>query len=80
MLCRVYTTPECPRCEQLKSFLKSRGVSFEVMDMTTAEALTELRVNGIFTLAAPVLQIDDRFYTTNDLFDGDRLKDLDIFA
>jgi glutaredoxin len=78
LACRIYTTPECPRCEQLKVFLERRGVSFEVVDMTTAEALTELRVNGVFTMSAPVLEINGRFYTTGDLFDGDRLKELEL--
>jgi hypothetical protein len=44
--------------------------------MSTPEALTELRVNGVFTLAAPVLQADDKFYTVDDLFDGDNIKNL----
>jgi hypothetical protein len=51
-------------------------VQFEVLDMATPKALTELRVNGVFTLAAPVLQVEDRFYTAEDLFDGDKLKDI----
>ncbi len=78
MACRIYTTPDCPRCEQLKAFLERRGVSFEVVDMTTAEALTELRVNGVFTMSAPVLEVNGRFYTTGDLFDGDRLKEFEL--
>ncbi|MDI9616459.1 MAG: glutaredoxin family protein [Methanothrix sp.] len=78
LACRIYTTPDCPRCEQLKAFLESRGVSFEVVDMTTAEALTELRVNGVFTMSAPVLEMNGRFYTTGDLFDGDRLRELKL--
>lgn len=78
MACRIYTTPDCPRCEQLKAFLERKGVRFDVVDMTTAEALTELRVNGVFTMSAPVLEVDGRFYTTGDLFDGDRLKELHI--
>ncbi|HOK58754.1 glutaredoxin family protein [Methanothrix sp.] len=78
LACRIYTTPDCPRCEQLKAFLERRGVSFEVVDMTTAEALTELRVNGVFTMSAPVLEVNGRFYTTGDLFDGDRLKEFEL--
>jgi len=72
----VYTTKTCPRCEQLKSEMRRRGIEFEVLDMATPEALTELRVNGVFTLSAPVLQVDDRFYTLEDLFEGDSIKDL----
>jgi glutaredoxin len=74
--CVVYSTKACPKCEQLKRSLKGLGVDFEILDMATPEALTELRVNGVFTLAAPVLQTDDKFYTVDDLFDGDNIRDL----
>ena len=76
---RVYSTPSCPKCEQLKKALIDAEVEFEKLDMTNPEALTELRINGVFTLSAPVLQAGDRFYTTEDLFNGDKLKGLDEF-
>jgi len=44
--------------------------------MSTPEALTELRINGVFTLSAPVLQADDKFYTVEELFSGEMLVDL----
>jgi glutaredoxin len=73
----VYSTEACPKCEQLKRALAERGLKFESVEMGTPEALTELRVNGVFTLAAPVLQARNRFYTVEELFQGDRLRDLD---
>jgi glutaredoxin len=73
---RIYSTPTCPKCEQLKNALKDGGISYENMDMSTPEALTELRINGVFTLAAPVLQVEDRFYTVEELFEGEKLRDL----
>lgn len=72
----VYSTQSCPRCEQLKEALRKRGISFENQDMSTPEALTELRINGVFTLSAPVLQADDNFYTVEELFTGEMLVDL----
>lgn len=72
----VYSTKACPKCEQLKKALADSEIRFETIDMSTPEALTELRINGVFTLSAPVLQVDDSFYTTEDLFDGERIKDL----
>jgi len=75
-LLKVYSTKSCPKCEQLKAELKREGLPYENLDISTPEALTELRVNGVFTLSAPVLQEDDRFYTVEDLFSGDILKDL----
>ncbi|NPV62897.1 MAG: NrdH-redoxin [Methanotrichaceae archaeon] len=73
---RVYSTFTCPKCEQLKKALAEAKIRYDNMDMASPEALTELRVNGVFTLSAPVLQVEDRFYTVDDLFDGDRMKNL----
>jgi glutaredoxin len=73
---KVYSTNSCPRCEQLKRALAKAGISFENLDMTTPEALTELRISGVFTLSSPVLQVEDKFYTVDDLFRGDSLLDL----
>ena len=73
---RVYSTNSCPKCEQLKKALAKAGISFENLDMTTPEALTELRISGVFTLSAPVLQVEEKFYTVEDLFRGERLLDL----
>lgn len=66
----IYTTKTCPKCEQLKKVLKSKGVSFETADMSSPEALTELKFNGVFTMTAPVLQIGDEFLTHKELFSG----------
>lgn len=70
----IYTTKTCPKCELLKRALKERGVAFKTTDMSTPEALTELRVNGIFTLTAPVLQVDEEFLTHDELFNGMEIK------
>ncbi|NPE32048.1 NrdH-redoxin [Methanococcoides sp. SA1] len=67
----IYTTETCPKCVQLKKVLKSNDVVFTEADMSTPESLTELRVNGVFTVTAPVLQIDDDFLTYEELFNSD---------
>ena len=73
---RVYSTPSCPKCEQLKAALVKANISFENQDMSTPEALTELRINGVFALSAPVFQADDKFYTVEELFSGEMLVNL----
>ncbi len=73
---RIYSTNSCPKCKQHKKALAKAGISFENLDMTTPEALTELRISGVFTLSAPVLQVEEKFYTVEDLFQGERLLDL----
>ncbi|ABE52997.1 glutaredoxin family protein [Methanococcoides burtonii] len=67
----IYTTETCPKCVQLKKVLKSNDVIFTEADMSTPESLTELRLNGVFTVTAPVLQIDDDFLTYEELFNSD---------
>lgn len=67
----VYTTEYCPKCNKLKKYLEANNISFEVADMSTPEALTELRFNGVFTATAPVLQIDSTFLTHKEVFAGD---------
>jgi glutaredoxin len=69
----VYTLESCPHCENLKDFLKKGGYAFSERDMSTAESLTELRINGVFTNEAPVLQKNEDFYTCTDLFPGGML-------
>ncbi len=64
----LYTTESCPKCNKLKKFLEAHSVAFEVANMSTPEALTELRFNGVFTVTAPVLQINDTFLTYEELF------------
>ena len=63
----VYTLEHCPNCEILKGILKKGGYTFTERDLSTAESLTELRVNGIFVNEAPVLQKEDEFFTSEDL-------------
>lgn len=70
----VYTTESCPKCNKLKNFLEANSVAFEVADMATPEALTELRFNGVFTVTAPVLQINDTFLTHEELFCGEEVN------
>jgi glutaredoxin len=70
----VYTTERCPKCNKLKKFLEANSVPFEVTEMATPEALTELRFNGIFTVTAPVLQINDTFLTHEELFLGEEVN------
>ncbi|MDN7024659.1 glutaredoxin family protein [Methanoculleus sp. FWC-SCC1] len=66
----VYTLEFCPNCEILKEFLTTKGAGYTEQDMMSAEALTELRINGVFAQEAPVLQKDTSFYTSQDLFPG----------
>ena len=63
----IYSTKLCPNCKMLKQLLGKENIQYKDINMATPEALTELRMNSVFTMAAPVLQIDNKFYTTKEL-------------
>jgi glutaredoxin len=69
----VYTLEFCPNCDLLKGFLKTGGHAFAERDLSTAESLTELRLNGVFVSEAPVLQVNEDFFTSADLFPSGKL-------
>ena len=69
----LYTLECCPNCDILKGFLKKGGYTFVECDLSTAESLTELRMNGVFVKEAPVLQKDADFYTSADIFPAGKL-------
>ena len=74
MAIRVYSTKICPNCRKVKEFLAAEGAPFEEVDLTSAEALTELRMHGVFTLVTPIVQIGSTFLTTTDLFAHEELR------
>ena len=74
----VYTLEHCPNCEILKGFLKKSRYPFSERDLSTAESLTELRVNGVFVSEAPVLQRGTDFYTSADLFPSGKLDGMHL--
>lgn len=71
----VYSLEFCPNCEILKDFLKKGKHTYDERDLSSAESLTELRVNGIFVNEAPVLQQNEDFYTSADLFPSGKLDE-----
>ncbi|HUU75562.1 MAG TPA: glutaredoxin family protein [Methanoregulaceae archaeon] len=64
----IYTLEFCPNCELLKEYLKNQEIPFSEQDMSSAESLTDLRVNGVFVQEAPVLRKDSRFLTSVEMF------------
>jgi glutaredoxin len=69
----VYTLEHCPNCDLLKGFLKKNDHKYSERDLSSAESLTELRMNGVFVNQAPVLQKGDDFLTSEDLFPSGKL-------
>ena len=63
----VYSKKDCPNCDMLKQLLNKENIQHKVVNIFTPEALTELSMNRVVTMSAPVLQIDNKFYTTREL-------------
>lgn len=70
---QIYSTVNCPNCRVLKQFLETKNIQYKEVDMATPAALTELRMNGVFTMSAPVLQVGSRFFITKELFSQERI-------
>lgn len=76
----VYSTPTCPRCEQLKATLTAWERPFRearlIEDLLQdADLMTELHMAGKSFRAAPVLRIGDTFFGAEELFPGGRLDE-----
>ena len=69
----VYTLEQCPNCELLKGFLKKNSLNYSERDLSSAESLTELRLNAVFVNEAPVLQKNEDFFTSADIFPAGKL-------
>jgi len=71
MVVKIFTLPDCPKCNILKNKMKSLGVSFEDASMEDPETKTDLLMNDIYTNVAPVLFIDGKYYTHDQIFNKD---------
>ena len=60
---KVYSTATCPNCIVLKSMLKKEAIEFSEVNMASPAGLTDLRMAGVFTMSAPVLQIGNSYYS-----------------
>jgi glutaredoxin len=69
----VYSTNNCPNCRVLKQLLEKKNIPYKEVDMATPAALTELNMNGVFAMSAPVLQIGNKFHKYDELFKQDRI-------
>lgn len=60
-LVMVYTTPTCPWCTRVKSYLKQRGVPFIEVDVSRNPAAARALVQKTGHTAVPQLDIDGEF-------------------
>ena len=62
----VYSTPLCAPCEQLKSYLRERGVEFTAKDLMMDEDAAEF-IDSKNIRTSPVLQVGDILLHGRDL-------------
>lgn len=68
----LYKTKNCPRCAEVEEHLA--GLVYERIYLDTADGLAEARVNGVFSMTVPVLQVGGAVHMPQVLFSGDTLK------
>ena len=62
----VYSTPLCVPCEQLKSYLRERGVDFTAKDLMMDEDAAEF-IDSKNIRTSPILQIDEKLLHGQEL-------------
>jgi glutaredoxin len=73
---RVFTLPDCPKCDTLKEWLKDNGIEFDVKDLDTI-AQTDFIMRNIFG-NPPILEIDEKAFTSEDLFANEKLIEVKV--
>lgn len=58
----VYTKPNCPQCSRTKAMLKSKGIDYEEVDVTTNEEIVEYLLSKGFQ-ALPVVETDNEMWS-----------------
>jgi len=66
---KVYSTPRCHNCHEIKEFLKSRNVEFEEIDLSANEEARDMIIAKTGHIGAPIVRIGEEF-----IFGFDRKK------
>ena len=62
----VYSTPLCAPCEELKAYLRAKGVAFTVKDLLMEQDAAE-RFEAMNIRTAPILEVDGALLHGPDL-------------
>lgn len=73
MLPRVYTLPDCPKCEELKGWLSEKQIDFDVKPFDT-EAQTDFIMRNMFG-NPPILELGESFAPSEELFPNEKLDE-----
>lgn len=67
MKIKVYTSPACVYCHQLKDFLKGSGVEFEEINLSKNQEMIDDFIKKTGQMAVPVTEIDGEMILGFDL-------------
>ena len=70
---KIYTTPTCQWCKKTKEFLKSKGVKYEEIDVSTNQAAAQEMIKKSGQTGVPVTDIDGKTVVG---FDQEKLIEL----
>lgn len=70
----LYTTPTCSKCKDLIEWLQEQGIPFETRNLQNPAVLTDLALDDMFPLEAPLLKIGSIYHPSGWLFPGGRLN------
>ena len=74
---KLFTLPNCPKCKDIKEFLREKGIEFKEVDLGEDEGVSELRKSYV--------QIKDKIKRTEDgqmpiplfiSYEGDTVKEV----
>lgn len=61
MTVQIYTTPSCPYCLRLKSFLAEKNIAYQEYDVSQNAQKRQEMVEKTGQLGVPVVQIGEEF-------------------
>ena len=70
---KVYSTPTCPYCLRVKSYLQQKGVAFEHYDVSSDDEKLQEMVKVSGQMGVPVIVVDNQVIVG---FDRERLEQL----
>jgi glutaredoxin-like YruB-family protein len=56
---KVYSTPVCPYCNAIKSFLQNNGIVFEDIDVSKDEKAKDYMIEKSGQMGVPVVEIEE---------------------
>lgn len=70
---KIYSTPTCVYCETLKEYLKSKGISFESIDVSVDQKGLDEMIMKSGQMGVPVIDIDGTIIVG---FDKEKINNL----